>query len=245
MVKAAILAGGQGSRFKPYTDIVPKPMIPVGPEDRPLLEVIVLWLRRHGIRDMIFLVGYKWKYIHSHFRDGAHLGVKIEYSLDDEEYHGTGGALLKAYKQGLLDTDPVLVWYGDILAPLNPQELLKTHRESQAQATLAVTTQYRVPVGIAKLDQKGNIVGLEEKPWLPLQATIGILALNPRLLLQAEQHLGKSFDIMAHLIPWMISQGLQVKAYTYHGPWYDLGSLEKYVKLDHNNIQDMLNPTQQ
>ena len=244
MVKAVILAGGQGSRFKPYTDIVPKPMIPVGPQEKPLLEIIVLWLKKHGIKEFVFLVGYKWRYIHNYFRDGGRFGVHIEYSLDDEEYRDTGGALLKAYTQGLLNTSPVLVWYGDILAPLNPQELLKTHRESQAQATLAVTTRYRVPVGIAKLDQEGNIVGLEEKPWLPIQATIGILALNPHLLPQAEQKLGRSFDIMGDLVPWMISQGHKVRAYTYHGAWYDLGSLERYVKLDHNHIQDMLSPTQ-
>ncbi len=160
--------------------------------------------------------------------------------MDTPDYTGTGGALLNAYKKGLLGQGTVLVWYGDILAPLNPQDLLARHWEWRADATLAVADRYQVPVGIAEVDEEGNIVRLEEKPWLPVKATIGVLALEAKALAEAEEALGKSFDIMAHLVPWMIRRGLRVKAYTYTGPWYDLGSLERYNKLDHNKIREFL-----
>ena len=241
-VVAAILAGGEGSRFRPYTEIVPKPMIPLGPEERPLLEYIVRWLARHGVRDIVLLVGYRWRQIRNYFRDGEPWGTRIHYSIDTREYHGTGGALLNAYRQGLLATNPALVWYGDILAPLNVEELIRLHAETGADAILALADRYQVPVGVAKISEEGDVTELEEKPWLRINATIGILTLNPAVLPPAEKELGKQFDIMGDLIPWMIKRGYRVKAYTYQGPWYDVGSLERYKKLDHNTIKEFLEP---
>ncbi|BES82373.1 hypothetical protein PABY_19400 [Pyrodictium abyssi] len=239
-IVAAVLAGGEGRRFRPYTDLIPKPMVPVGPEERPLLEHIVAWLARYGLRDIVLLVGYRWRQVANYFRDGGAWGVRIRYSLDTDEYTGTGGALLNARRRGLLDADTVLVWYGDILAPVNVHDLLERHSEWRADATLVLADQYQVPVGVAEVDQEGNVTKLEEKPWLPLLVTIGVLALNPRVLDRAEQALGTGFDIMGDLVPWMISQGMRVKAYIYRGPWYDLGSLERYNKLDPSTIKEFL-----
>ncbi|BEP18358.1 hypothetical protein PYJP_17100 [Pyrofollis japonicus] len=238
-IVAAILAGGEGSRFRPYTEIVPKPMIPLGPDERPLLEYIIRWLAKHGIKEIVLLVGYKWKQIRNYFNNGERWGVRIHYSLDTEEYRDTGGAVLNAYKQGLLNSNPILIWYGDILAPLNVKELLEYHVREKADAVLALADRYRVPVGVAKLEGN-NIVELREKPWLEIKATIAILTLNPNVLPQAEKELGKSFDIMGDLIPWMIRSEMRVKAYIYKGPWYDVGSLERYKKLNHEEIKEFL-----
>lgn len=239
-VVAAILAGGEGRRFRPYTEIIPKPMIPVGPEEKPILEHIVVWLVRHGVRDIVVLAGYRWRQIRNYFRDGGYWGARIRYSIDTPEYSDTGGALLNAYNQGLFNNaDHVLVWYGDILAPLNVRELLDKHIGTSADATLALADRYQVPVGVAKL--KGDdVVELVEKPWLSINVTIGILVLRKTVLPGAEWSLGKSFDIMTHLVPWMIRNGMRVKAYIYQGPWYDVGSMERYAKLDHNNLAEFL-----
>ncbi|MCE4598770.1 MAG: nucleotidyltransferase family protein [Desulfurococcales archaeon] len=239
-VVACILAGGEGGRFRPFTDIIPKPMMHLGPEERPLLEYIVRWLVKYGIRDIVLLVGYRWRQIANYFNDGGRWGVRIRYSRDTEEYSGTGGALLNAYKQGLLGSDPTLVWYGDILAPPDVHALLKTHEATGAHATIAPARTYRVPVGVAETDGEGSIVSLREKPDLPLNVTIGILTLNPNMLGEAEESLGRRFDIMGDLIPWMIQEGFKVKAYTHTGPWYDVGSLERYQKLREEELKEFL-----
>lgn len=237
---AAILAGGKGKRFRPYTEIIPKPMIPVGPDEKPLLEHIVKWLSNYGIKDIVLLVGYKWRQVSNYFSNGGRWGVRIKYSIDTEEYRNTGGALLNAWRQGLLDRDDLLIWYGDILAPIDVRDLLDKHYGWNADATIVVANKYQVPVGIAKVNENNNIIELNEKPWIDIHATIGVLIIKPKILDRAEEALGKSFDIMGELIPWMINCGKKVKAYIYNGPWYDIGSLERYTKLDHNKIREFL-----
>jgi len=241
-VTAAILAGGKGKRFRPYTEIIPKPMIPIGPEEKPLLEYIIKWLSKYGIRDIVLLVGYRWRQVSNYFNDGSRWGVQIKYSIDTEEYKNTGGALLNAWKRGLLSGNDLLIWYGDILAPLDVNDLLNKHYRWDADATVVVADKYQVPVGVAKVNDNNDIIELREKPWIDIHATIGILILKPKILDHAEEAMGKSFDIMGELIPWMIRQGRKVKAYIYNGPWYDVGSLERYAKLDHSKIREFLKP---
>ena len=241
---AAILAGGEGSRFRPYTEIVPKPMIPIGPEEKPLLEYIIRWLAKYDIRDIVLLVGYRWKQIRNYFSHGERWNVKIRYSLDTKEYRNTGGALLNAYNRGILnDSDITLIWYGDILAPLNVKELLNMHQKWKADATIVLADRYQVPVGVAKVNNNNDVIELKEKPWIEVYVTIGILTLNVEILKNIEDELGRSFDIMGDLVPWMIKNDYIVKAYVYKGPWYDIGSLERYEKLDYNEIKEFLNPS--
>ncbi len=239
-VIGVVLAGGEGKRFRPYTDIIPKPMLPVGPEERPLLEYIVKWFSKHGITRITLLVGYRWRQIANYFSDGSRWGVKISMSLDTEEYKGTGGALLNAYKSGMIKAENALIWYGDILAPVDLSDLLTRHIASEADATIVLASKYQVPVGVAEVDEDLNIVSLSEKPWLQLKVSIGILALKTTPLSFVEDELGKTFDIMGDLIPWMINKGFSVKAYLYDGVWFDIGSMERYAKLDHNSIAEFL-----
>jgi mannose-1-phosphate guanylyltransferase len=238
-VEACILAGGRGTRFMPYTDIIPKPMVPVGPDERPLLEHIVCWIKRYGLNSFVFLVNYRWRQIRNYFGSGEKLGVRIKYSVDEEPYGETGGSLLLAYRRGLLETDSILVWYGDILAPLDVRDLIRVFREKDPDALIVVTDRYKVPVGIAEL-RGDDIIRLEEKPWVNINATIGVLMLKTSILGEAGETLGTRFDIMGGLIPWMIKTGHRVKAYVYRGEWYDIGSLERYKKLDNNKIAEFL-----
>jgi mannose-1-phosphate guanylyltransferase len=238
-IVAAILAGGEGTRFRPYTDIIPKPMIPIGPEEKPILEYIVKWLKRFGITDIVMLVGYRWKQIKNYFGDGLRFGVYIKYSVDTDEYRGTGGAILNAYKNGSLKGDVVLVWYGDIVAPINVKNLVDMHVERVADAVIAVADRYKVPVGVAKIEGD-RVVGFEEKPWLNIYVSIAILTISPKVLEKAEDALGKSFDIMGDLIPWMISRNCRVYAYIYKGPWYDIGGMDQYKKLNIEDVKEFI-----
>lgn len=242
MVKAAVMAGGKGTRFRPYTDLIPKPMIPVGPLEKPILEYIVNWLYRHGVREYVFLVGHRWRQIYNYFGDGSRFGVRIEYSIDEPPYGNTGGALLQAVEKGLLD-GTILVWYGDILAELDVSALLEVHRGRGASATLAVASSYRVPVGVAEVGEDGLVSAMREKPLLPVKATIGVLAVEAEAVRGLAPRLGKSFDLMGDLIPLMIEEGHRVAAYVYEGPWYDVGSLERYQKLPEEELREFLTTT--
>ena len=239
-VIAAILAGGEGRRFRPYTDLIPKPMVPIGPEEKPLLEHIVKWISKYGIKKFVFLVGYRWRQISNYFGDGSRFGIEINYSLDDDKYNNTGGALLKAIKSGLIKNELVVVWYGDIIAPINIRELINYHIKLNADVTLALAEKYQVPVGIAKINNGGKIIELEEKPWINIKATIGILTINPKIVKEFEKILGTSFDIMGDLIPLLIKKGYNVRAFIYKGPWYDVGSLERYQKLPEELLREFL-----
>ena len=239
-VKAVVLAGGKGTRFKPYTEIIAKPMIPVGPKEKPILEHIIYWLSKNGLREYVFLIGYRGQQIKNYFGRGERWNVKIEYSEDTEEYRDTGGALLNAYKKGLLNKRTILVWYGDILANVNIKKLLNEHWSNDADATLVLAREYQLPVGVAELSKDGRIVKLVEKPWYPIKVFIGVLVLKTDILRRVENTLGSSFDIMSHLIPWMIEKGCNVRGYIHDGFWYDVGSMERYAKLDGAKVEEIL-----
>ncbi len=236
-VKAAILAGGKGTRFRPYTDILAKPMMPIGESEKPLLEHIITWLSRHGVKDIILLIGHHGNQIINYFRDGDRWGVNIKYSKDDDGYSGTGGSLLKAYEAGLIgDNDTVLIWYGDIIAKLNVSDLIEKHRSKKADATIVVAMKYQLPVGVAEISGD-DIIRLVEKPWYPVKATIGVLVVESRVLSGVKGILGRSFDIMSDLVPFMIQKNMKIKAYEYNGPWYDVGSMDKYAKLSSERLK--------
>lgn len=237
-IHAVILAGGVGSRFHPYTEIIPKPMIPIGEKEKPVLEVIVKWIRQFGITNFIFLVNYKWRYIYNYFEDGSRFNVNINYSFDEEDgYRGTGGAILNAYRKGLIKNRS-LVWYGDILAPLNINELIDYHVDKNADLTLVITKRYQVPVGVARVDSEYRVVEMVEKPELDINATVGIAVAEPSIFEQnIESELGYSFDFMGDLVPLLIKKGYRIYGYIYTGKWFDVGSLERYKKINSYDLE--------
>ncbi|MFP3295916.1 MAG: nucleotidyltransferase family protein [Caldisphaera sp.] len=237
---AVIPAGGEGSRFRPYTDIVPKPMIPLGEEEKPILDYVVCHLTKSGFNEIVLLVNYKWKYIKNYFEDGRRYNANIRYSIDDENYSNTGGSLLKAYNNNLIKSNPVLIWYGDILANLDPKQVIDLQIKGKYDAVLVVANRYQIPVGVAEVDDNNNVLSLREKPWLNVKVTIGILSLNTDVLKNIENELGTKFDIMGDLIPYMINNKMKVKAYIYNDDWIDVGSLERYKKIDNNLLKKVI-----
>jgi len=242
-VSTIILAGGEGRRFRPLTFYIPKPMVPVGSSERPVLEFIMRWVSRWGVRDFLVLIGYRWRQVVNYFGDGSRFNVRVKYVVDRPPYSNTGGALKRVLDLGLLDGyEDVIVWYGDILAPINVRDLIEVHRSSEADITLVLTQAYRVPVGIASTDLNGRVVELSEKPELKLNATIGVLALKVDSVKSALEslNLGYDFDIMGDMIPSMISRGFNVRSFIHDGFWYDVGSIERYEKLDHDKLEELL-----
>lgn len=235
---ALVLAGGVGSRFHPYTEIIPKSMIPIGPNEKPVLEIILKWLNKYGVDRFVFLVDYKWRYIYNYFGDGSRFKTTIMYSHDDQQgYKGTGGSILKAYRTNLV-RGRSLIWYGDIIAPLDVKNLLDYHVDKKSDVTLVITRKYQVPVGVAQVDEDGRIVNMVEKPELDISATIGVGVIEEHVFHNdVESHLGKDFDFMGDFIPWLIKRGFRVYGYVYQGPWFDVGSLERYKKININQLE--------
>jgi Nucleoside-diphosphate-sugar pyrophosphorylase involved in lipopolysaccharide biosynthesis/translation initiation factor 2B, gamma/epsilon subunits (eIF-2Bgamma/eIF-2Bepsilon) len=239
-VTAIVLAGGMGTRFHPYTEIIPKPMIPIGVDEKPVLEYIVKWLSRFGVKKYVFLVNYRWRYIQNYFGDGSRFNVEITYSIDEPNgYTNTGGSILKAYREGLF-AGTAIIWYGDILAPLDVKDLLNHHQSKRGDLTLVVTKKYKVPVGVATLGSDFSIIEMREKPDLDINATIGVGVLETKILDDdLEEKLGLNFDFMGDLIPWLITKRAKIYGYVYNEDWFDVGSLEKYKKLDNNYLREL------
>ena len=237
-VKGIVLAGGEGKRLRPLSYYLQKCMIPIGDRQRPLLEYIIRLLRYHGITNITMLVGYKGEQIVSYFDDGTRFGVEVNYLQDEQTMKGTGAALLNLYRNGPLNPDgSVLIYYGDILSNIDLREMLTQHEETGAAATLALARGYNVPVGVAKV-KGGSVVGWAEKPAIDIHVGIGILALDSKVLgeLPSLAENRKELDIMGDLVPYLLGRGAPVGAYVTDGFWYDVGSIEKYEKLDNDAV---------
>lgn len=241
-VKAVILCGGEGTRLRPLTYYFQKTMIPVGRWEKPLLEYIVRLMAYHGLKRIVMLVGYKARQIMNYFDDGSRFNVEISYVKDKAGRRGNGWALLNAYMEGAISGDELLlIYYGDILSNIDLSEMLTVHRKAGADATLALASGYQVPVGVAEVED-GRVKGLVEKPEIPVYATIGVALLEGGLL-EEFKALGEGverLDIMADFIPHVIRRGGRVKAYVHGGFWYDVASMERYERLNHEALDEHL-----
>ena len=178
-VVSVILSGGEGRRLRPLTYYFQKCMIPVGTKQKPLLEYIISHHSNHNVRKLKMLVGYKHEQITNYFGDGSRFGVEMEYYLDDPKFLGSGGSLLNAFKKGAFkDAEIILIYYGDILSTIDFTEMLVQHQINEPCATLAVTKGYKVPVGVAKVQEK-EILEWVEKPEIDILAGIGVLVIEP------------------------------------------------------------------
>jgi mannose-1-phosphate guanylyltransferase len=233
------MSGGEGKRFRPLTYYFQKCMIPVGSSQRPLLEYVIRLLAYNKIRDVTLLVGYKYEQVTNYFNGGKRFGVKLNYLLDEPGTKGSGAALVNAYKKGLISSDEtLLIYYGDILSTVDLTALLRQHREERAVATLVTSYGYQVPVGVAETEGK-RIVRWSEKPFLPLNVGIGMMALESSVLADLARLTEKSeTDIMGDLVPYLLSGGERVGCYVTDAFWYDVGSVERYERIDNNLIEE-------
>ena len=240
--RGVVLAGGEGKRLRPLSYYFQKCMIPIGNKQKPLLEYVIRLLGYHDVNDILLLAGYKHEQIVNYFNGGERFGVNITCVLDDPELKGTGGSLLNMYRRGLIGLhETLLVYYGDIISDINLSEMMERHRQRRAMATLALSRGYQVRVGVAEVNG-GDVTGWTEKPTLELKVGTGILILDASALQELERLSERytTLDIMSHLIPHLIEKGEVINAYVTNAFWYDVGSTERYEKLDNNIIEKRL-----
>ena len=243
-VKGVVLAGGEGTRFRPLTYYFQKCMIPIGEEQKPILDYILRLLRHHGITKTVLLVGYKHQQIENYFEHGERFGVEMTYVLDDPNLKGSANALLNAYKKGAItDEDTLVVYYGDIISNLDIRAMVKHHQSTKADATLALAKRYNISVGKAELDGT-RITKFIEKPDLMQPISIGILTLSGSVLKEMsrlqQQGQFKSFDLMGDVISYLVQMGRRVEAYLTDAFWYDVGSIERYERLSPEKLSEVM-----
>jgi mannose-1-phosphate guanylyltransferase len=221
-LKAAILAGGAGTRLYPLTAYVPKALIPVG--NRYVIEYILEYLKANEINDIVMLVSNnEIDLLKNHIQDGSRYGVHVEYST--AERVGTAGALHVA--RDLL-SESFIVYYGDVLTNMNLREMIRQHIAKKAACTLAMSTAVPIEYGVARVDADGRVTYFEEKPILKeYPVSMGIDILEPNTLTYCKPNT----DIAQHVIPSLLRDGKAVYAYMTEKRHYDIGTFKNLEEV--------------
>jgi len=229
-LQAVVMAGGFGTRLRPLTEDMPKPMLPVG--DRPLLQRTIEQLRDTGIKQVNITTHFRPEKITEHFGSGDAFGVELNY-VNEERPLGTAGSLGLIEKSG----ETLLVINGDILTDIDYRAMLEFHREGNADLTVGVR-QYdvKVPYGIIESDGI-EITGIREKPEMVFFVNAGIYLVEPGV----KDHIpiDTSFD-MTDLIEVLIENGDRVISFPISEYWLDVGQHEDYQQAQEdvkNNVQ--------
>jgi NDP-sugar pyrophosphorylase family protein len=217
-----LMAGGLGTRLRPLTENVPKPMLPVG--GRPLLEIIVGNLAAQGFRRFRLAVNYKAEAIERHFGDGSQLGCEIGY-LREPKPLGTAGCLSRL---GERPTSPFVVMNGDLLTALDFRRMLDFHRSTGARATVALREHaQQVPYGVAR-SEGDHVLEIVEKPVHKWMVNAGIYVLDPSALdlLDGDRVVG-----MPELLNTIARDG-RVAGYPLKEYWIDIGRHEDLQRAE-------------
>ncbi|MFN4769711.1 MAG: sugar phosphate nucleotidyltransferase [Candidatus Kapaibacterium sp.] len=231
--KAVIMAGGFGTRLRPLTVSVPKPMVPLA--NRPLMEHIVNLLRTHGINDVLSVLYYQPDHITGYFGSGEDFGISMEYVLAAADF-GTAGAVRNAAEH--LRTRFIII-SGDVLTDFDLAKAIAYHEEKKAMATILLT---EVPnplaYGIVLTKPDGRIERFLEKPsWGEVFSdtiNTGIYIFEPEALDLIPYR--REFDFSKDLFPLMLEKGLPLYGYVAKGYWRDIGNLNEYQRA----VQDVL-----
>jgi NDP-mannose synthase len=219
-MRAVILAGGLGTRLRPYTTIIPKPLVPIG--ERPVLEHIIRSLHRDGVREVDLCVSHLGQLIQLYLSQ-SELPEDLEVRFHREsEPLGTAGAL-----QVVPDLDGTFIaMNGDILTTLDYGALVEFHHEQEAALTIAMHSQ-RVNVDLGVIETEDDLVsGFVEKPTLKYHVSMGIYVYEGRAL----NHLPEGVCQFPDLVLRLLEAGERVAAFQNDAEWYDIGTPMEYER---------------
>ncbi len=220
-MEAVILAGGKGTRLKPYTADLPKPLVPVG--ERPIIEILLRQFQKAGVTRVHLAVNHLAHLVMSVLGDGDRYGLEIKYSVEDKPLSTVGPLKLIS---GL--PDDFLVSNGDILSDLNVALLYEHHLESDATLTVATHNRSeKIDFGVMELSSDGRITGFSEKPVYRFSVSMGIYVFSRQVLDLVPEKTTFGFDDLMHTL---LKRGEKVCAYPYDGYWLDIGRPDDYEK---------------
>jgi len=218
-MKAVILAGGLGVRLKPFTQVIPKPLLPIG--EKSMLEIQIERLSRFGFKEIYLATNYKSDYIERFFGDGSEFGVKLAISKEDKPL-GTAGPLHLLKEQ--LDA-PFMVMNGDILSLIDFGKLYEFALAQDSLLTLAVKKEI-TPFDFGNIFFDGDsVTGIEEKPDIVMYILAGIYVMKPEIFRFFPDN---EFFGMDMLIKRMLDGGHHVTKYDLHDYWLDIGRVDDY-----------------
>jgi len=219
--RAVILAGGKGTRLKPYTVTLPKPLVPVG--DMPILEIIVKQLQKYGFTHITITVNHLAEIIKAFFGDGSKWGITIDYTLEDKPLSTMGPLTL------IPDLpENFLVMNGDVLTDLNFGNFFDEHALNLRNFTIgSYRRKEKIDYGVLLTDQYGTLIGFNEKPIYDFLVSMGVYMVNKSVVSLIPVNTFFGFDHLMHLLIQM--QQLPT-VFEFDGYWLDIGRPDDYEK---------------
>ena len=223
-MRAIILAGGKGTRLRPYTTTIPKPLVPVG--DMSIMEIVICQLKENGFDHITVAVNHQAQLIRAFFEDGKRWGIKIDYSMEDQPL-GTMGPLQLVNNL----PDCFLVMNGDILTDINYADLYQLHVDSGAMGTIATYERdSKIDFGVIRYGgEKHLISGFIEKPVEHVSVSMGIYIFSKAVMSYIPKSVAFGFD---DLMLKLIAEQQDVRAFPFDGYWLDIGRPDDYDKAN-------------
>jgi len=223
-MKAIILAGGLGTRLQPYTTFIPKPMLPLG--EKPLLEHLIGWVKKNGVKDIVLCVSYLRKTIEDYFEDGKRFGVKIEYAVSSKPL-ATAGQLKTAEK--LID-DTFVCIYGDSIFDFNLKGMIGQHKKKKSFITMSLY-EYKTNLkyGVIETNKTGKVSAWYEKPEIMAKINMGCYVMESDALsfIPKKREYG-----MDDVIKRALAKKKRVGSITTKKGFIDVGNMESYERAN-------------
>ena len=223
-MKAVILAGGLGTRLRPYTKSLPKPMLPLG--GKPILEYEIEWARKNGIKEIVLCVSYLRNKIEDYFGDGKKFGVKIEYAVSKKPL-ATAGQLKTAEK--FIDNTFVCL-YGDSIYNFSLRNMIKHHNKSKANVTMSLFDyKFNLRYGMIDTKKSGQVTAWNEKPEFSAKINIGCYVMEPEVLKLIPKNKEYGMD---NVIRKVLSSKKKVSSIISKKGFIDIGDKVTYEKTN-------------
>ena len=223
MKQAIILAGGRGTRLKPFTTNFPKPLVPI--DDMPILEIILRQLKNCGFSDVMLAVNHLADLMVAFFKDGAKYGLNIEYSLETTAL-GTAGPI--SLVENLAEN--FLVMNGDVLTTIDYDDLFNFHLKNKNDITIATfKRKEKIDLGVLEIGDNGEFVDYKEKPDLFFDVSMGVYVMNKSITGLIPKN--SKFDI-PELVLKAQAEKKKISCYQGSYSWLDIGRPDDYEKAN-------------
>ena len=230
-MKAVILAGGLGTRLQPYTTFLPKPMLPLG--EKPILEHLVDWTKKNGIKSVVMCGSYLRKSIEDYFEDGKRFGVNIEYAVSNKPL-ATAGQLKTAEK--LIESTFVCM-YGDSIFDFNLRSMINQHIQKKSFVTMSLY-EYKtnLPYGVIETTKTGKVIAWNEKPEIKANINMGCYVMEPDIMSLIPKNIPYGMD---DVIKKAMAKKKPVYSMVSKKGFLDIGNKASYKKANQEFLQKL------